>query len=303
MRRAALALVLLAFSASAADEPAADAVLAALPFDPTQHGRIVIDLAPAGNARKLPLQLDTGATASVVTPALARALGVKVNPLRQDPHRRKTALGRDLLFYVDTRRSDTAANRGFEYGLLGGDFLADYVVELDFTKRQVRFLDPDRYAVPEQTRAPDETVLDLMLVSNRPGVDVKVNGRAVKLLLDTGAGLGLMLSGANARKVKLAYEDGAPCNLQGTVGGTTCHITEVERLELGSLVLESQRAFVAPNGFYNLGFAGDSVIGYELLEQFLVRIDYPRERLWLRRAAPFAHTGADGVDPEQRDLP
>jgi predicted aspartyl protease len=278
-------------------------VLAALPFDPAEHRGIVIDLAPEGNARKLPLQLDTGATASVVTPGMARALGVKVNPLRQDPHRRKTVLGRDLLFYVDTRRSDTAASNGFEYGVLGGDFLASYVVELDFLKRRVRFLDPDRFEVPKQAQAPDETVLDLMLVSNRPGVDVKVNGRPLKLLLDTGAAASLLLSGAHARKVKLAYENGAPCNLQGTVGRTACQVTEVERLELGSLVLEGQRAFVAPNGFYNLGFAGDSLLGYEVLEQFLVRIDYPRERIWLRHAAPFTRADADGVDPEQRDLP
>ena len=40
---------------------------------------------------------------------------------------------------------------------------------------------------------------------------------------------------------------------------------------------------VAPKGWYNQGSNTDSVVGYDTLSQFKVRIDYPRERMWLRR--------------------
>ena len=40
---------------------------------------------------------------------------------------------------------------------------------------------------------------------------------------------------------------------------------------------------VAPKGWYNLVGPDDSVIGYDLLSQFVVRIDYAHERLWLKR--------------------
>ena len=148
--------------------------------------------------------------------------------------------------------------------------------------------------------AENEAVVDLTVVSNRPGVNVKLNGRALKLLLDTGAPQALMLSGPHARQAEIDFEQGPACSVLGTVGSTRCHVSEVARVELGTLVLERQQALVAPNGFYNLGFAGDSLLGYALLEHFLVRIDYPRERLWLRRAA---RASADGSDPEQLDLP
>src|SRR5262245_6289074 len=128
-----LAVLCIALPSGVRAEPAPDppdeAVLATLPFDPAARPRsIVIDLAPKGNARRLPFQLDTGANMSVVSPRLARSMGVKVSRVKHDPYRRSTALGRDVLFYVDTRRSDTAGQGVFEYGLLGGDFLASYVV-------------------------------------------------------------------------------------------------------------------------------------------------------------------------------
>jgi membrane-associated protease RseP (regulator of RpoE activity) len=40
---------------------------------------------------------------------------------------------------------------------------------------------------------------------------------------------------------------------------------------------------VAPRGFYNLAASNDSLVGYDVLRQFVVRLDYPRRRLWLKR--------------------
>jgi predicted metalloprotease with PDZ domain len=40
---------------------------------------------------------------------------------------------------------------------------------------------------------------------------------------------------------------------------------------------------VAPRGWYNLAGSNDSVLGVDVLQQFTLRIDYARERMWLRR--------------------
>lgn len=140
--RTPLLVVLLTAVASAADPPRP---IADLPFhEDAPPYRIVVDVAPEGNARRMPLMLDTGAATSVMSPRYARDLGVRVDPLQQDPYRRATVLGRDLLFHVYTRRSDTATTGGgFEFAVLGGDFLSRYVLELDFRTRRVRFFDPD----------------------------------------------------------------------------------------------------------------------------------------------------------------
>jgi predicted aspartyl protease len=289
----ALLLLAAALAAPRADavepaggDPPAEAVLASLPFESAALAwrKIAIDLAPEGNARRLHFILDTGATNSMVTPRLARSMGVKVSRTKQDPYRRATSLGRDVLFYVDTRRSDTAARGDFEFGVLGGDFLASYVVELDFAKKQVRFFDPARFETPAAGGgSADEASLPLKIVSNRPALRASVDGHPIDLLIDTGAPNALMLSGAVAREADVAFTRVEDFEIRGTVGNAEGHAGDVARLELGPFALEKVPAVVAPNGFYNLGFPGDSILGYDLLAQFLVRIDYPRQRIWLRK--------------------
>jgi hypothetical protein len=119
-----------------ADEPPSDAILADLPFlDSGEANRVYVDLAPRGGKRRLPMLLDTGTDFSVFTPRAARAAGVRVRRVKGAPYRRATVLGRDLQFSVDVGSSDTASRTGWEYALLGGNFLAHYVLELDFRAR------------------------------------------------------------------------------------------------------------------------------------------------------------------------
>jgi predicted aspartyl protease len=277
-----LALVLLAAGARAGGVPA-EAVVASLPFErvePTNY--IVVDLAPEG--RRFPLILDTGASFSVLTPGFARELRVPIRRLKDAPYRRKTRLGRDLEFLIDTRSSDTGARMGFEYGLLGANFLQHYVVELDFTKRTVRFLDPERFAVPEQPSGSEEAVVPIELPAGRPLLEVELDGRPLSLVLDSGAQMPLLLSGAAARSLGVD-PDALPVLGHGASarGPVEMRFHEVRSLTIGGLAVGPVAATVAPRGMYNQGSATDSLLGYDVLSCFLVRIDYPRKRLWLRR--------------------
>lgn len=269
---------------AAAPEPPNDAVLATLPFLASeQANRIYVDLAPENSRRRLRFLLDTGATESVVTPRAARDMGVRVRRLKSGAYRRKTLLGTDLHFYVDTRSSDTASRTGWEYGLLGGRFLADHVLELDFEARRVRLLDPDHYVVPEVADAPDEAVLPLVVVANRPAFELTVNGRPLQVLLDTGAPIGLMLSGELASKAGVVSRAVEGFSMAGVLGPVEAELGEATTVAVGPFAFERYPVAVAPNGFYNQGFPGDSIVGFDLLAQFLMRIDYGRGRIWLRR--------------------
>ncbi|MGH0031518.1 MAG: aspartyl protease family protein, partial [Myxococcota bacterium] len=278
-------LLALAPASPAAGDPPAEALLAAIPFHPqTPPKRIVIDLAPPENQRRFPLMLDTGATHSVLSPRTARALGVSVRRTKRTPYRRSTLLGRDLHFHVATRSSDTAVGPGgFEYGLLGGDFLDDFVVELDFATRHVRFYDPRRYAVPEQTGREDEVVLPMKLASTRVAVEALVNGKPLPLLVDTGAPMGLLLSGKFAAQVGVASAPQPGFVLQSMVGPVEAELGSADTVAFGPIAFHDVPTAVAPHGFMNLGFPGDSILGYDLLARFLVRLDYRNRRILLRR--------------------
>jgi predicted aspartyl protease len=294
--RLAAALVVLAVARASAQDVPSEAVLADLPFlDFPEPNRVIVDLAPEGSAKPLRLMLDTGASHSVLTPLAARELGVQVRRTKQDPYRRPTRLGRDLLFYVDAQVTDTGSKTGWEYGLLGGNFLADYVVEIDFPARRVRLLDPKRYAVPAATSAPGEAVVPLRVVGQRPGVELSLNSRKFVVMLDTGAPWTAVISGELARRAEISSERIAGFEAGTAYGPMQVELADVAQLAIGPFEFSNLPLLVAPKGWYNAGFAGDSVVGYDVLSQFVLRLDYANQRMWMRRdpAAKLTLFGAD----------
>src|SRR5262249_36307512 len=149
----------------------------------------------------------TGASDSVLTPQYAHDLGISIRQARGErPYERETRLGRSLQFWIDTSSSTSRARTRFEYGLLGGTFLAEYVLEIDFPGRHVRFIDPDKYAVPKEVAKSDEAVLPLKVVGNRPIVGIALDGKPVEVMLDTGAWDTAMISGKAAERADFAAQ-------------------------------------------------------------------------------------------------
>jgi len=268
---------------SSSSSPPAEAVIAEVPFlTGDEANRILINLAP-DRYKEFRMIVDTGATDSVLTPRYAEKLGVIVRRTKDSPYRQATRLGRDLQFWVDVSSSDTASKTGWEYGLLGGTFLREYVVELDFAGRRVRFIDPERYRVPERAEANDQAVVPIKVVGNRPIVPISIGTHVLQVLLDTGTSVSAVFSGAAARQAEISSTP-LPGLGAGTVWGPMqVEFAEADSMRVGSFELTHVPLLVAPKGWYNMGSSTDSVIGYDVLSQFVVRIDYPHQRLWLQR--------------------
>lgn len=273
-------------NAEGAADPPDDALIRELPFeaDASEINRIIVDLAPP-DGRPFRLWLDTGAQDSVLTPAAAKQNGVSIRRTKRSPYITSTSLGVPLRFWVDTRWSDQSSGVGWEYGLLGGRFLAQFVVEFDFDAAVVRFYDPRKFSVPETATAPDEFVAPVRLTSNRPFIEVDVGGeKPLQVLLDTGAPGTLLASAKALRKIGLDTRELPAYALgQFTRGRTELKLEESQSVRIGPFEFGEVPMAVAPRGAFNLGGNTDSLIGYDLISQFKVRIDYPNERLWLKR--------------------
>lgn len=276
--------LVIAGSAGAASAVPEDAVVAVVPFSQIDEpNRIYVNLSEEG-AEPLHWLLDTGATGSVMTPVAARRLGVSVRSIKETPYRRKTRIGRDVQFWVDVRSSDTGSRTGWEYALLGGDFLREYVVELDFTERRVRFLDAERYTLREVAPASEQEVLTLR-DSPRPIAEISVNGKPLSVMFDSGALWPLIVSGKAAEKLGIDVESLAPFREAGTTSGPmSLRLLPAADISIGALRFANVPVLVAPKGWYGIiGEANDSAVGYDLLSRFLVRIDYRGRRMLLRR--------------------
>lgn len=282
---------------AASADPLPDALVGTIPLEDVQGeiNRMIVNVAPEGH-RPFRLWLDTGATDSVLTPRAARANGVSVRRTKSSPYIKPTRLGEPLRFYVDTTSSDTAA-KTFEAAVLGGRFLSLFVVEFDFDDRVVRFYDPDAYSVPESVSAPDEAVVPIGLTNNRPFVEVDLGGkRPLQVLMDTGAPGSLLVSGRSLKKVGIDTSD-LPSYGSGTfwLGTTELRFKERQALRLGPFDLGDVPMEVAPRGTFNLGGNTGSLIGFDVISQFKMRIDYENQRLWLKRRenVPLTYMGTD----------
>jgi predicted aspartyl protease len=288
MRPAALAwaaLALVAGGAAPAQEPPADALLADLPFLEAGPNQIKVDLATEGG-RPLPLLLDTGALQSFATAGGARDLGITLRRNKQTPYRRETRLGRDIEFNVDTRRGDTGQARGGDYALVGASFLARYVVEIDFPRRRVRFFDPERFAVPESD--PAAVVLPMRGGTPQPIVEIEVGTARVPAILATGAPGTLILPGGWAEDAgaQVAIDAAETEKLDLPPGTGPMQAARAALVRLGGFEERDVPLLVAPQGVWGQGARSEALLGVDFLKRFVLRIDYPRRRLWIRDGPP-----------------
>jgi len=283
-----LAALLLAPMARAA-EPPADAVLADLPFLPATtpggENEVRIDLAAPG-ARPLPLLLDTGSSESFATPRAAQALGISVRRNKQSPYRRATRLGRDVEISVDTRRGDTAESAGGEWAVLGARFLSSFVLEIDFPRRRVRFLDPKRFEVPERAEAANQAVLPIRVDGGRPIVEIEVGAARVPAVITTGAPGTLMLPAGWSPGASLQPDPQATAMLAPMPGACRLEAVTAARFQIGPFAESDVPMLVAERGVQGAGARSEALLGVDLLKRFVLRIDYPRKRLWLAEPTP-----------------
>jgi hypothetical protein len=268
VRALAIAAGIVLVASAAAGDPPADAVLAELPFLPAAPNQVKVDLGIEGG-RPLPLLLQTEQLQSFATAGGAREIGLSVRRNKQSPYRRETRLGRDLELYVDARRSDTASAAGGDYALVAAPFLSRYVLEIDFPGRRVRFLDPDRYHVPE--RDPSAAVLALR-GGNQPIVEIEVGATRVPAVVATGAPGTLILPGGWL----------APATLELPASGGPMEAAVAEQVRLGPFEESEVPMLVAKEGIWSQGPRSPALLGVDFLKRFVLRIDYARGRVWLR---------------------
>jgi len=286
LRRAAFGLLALAAAGAAAgQEPPPEAVLADLPFLEAAPNQIKVDLAPEGS-RALPLLLDTGALQSFATAGGARDIGIMLRRNKQGAYRRETRLGRALDLHVDTRRGDTGQARGGDYALAGAPFLARYVLEIDFPRQRVRFLDPGRYQVPESD--PGAVVLPLRPGTPQPIVEIEVGSVRLPAVLATGAPGTLILPGGWAAEpaAGVAIDAEQTAKLELPPGTAPMQAARAARIRFAGFEERDVPLLVAPQGAWGQGPRSEALLGVDFLKRFVLRIDYPRRRLWIRDGPP-----------------
>lgn len=265
-------------------------VLAEVPFINTGDDRdIQIDMAPK-NGRSFVVTLDTGASDTVLTTAYARAMGISVRSVKTDQYRRPTITGDPLPFWVTGQRV-VGGGRGpthFDYALLGGEFMKDYVVDIDFEARVVRFLDPSVHQVGvESEDFRDEIVVGLRMVSNRPQAELAIGNGSVWALVDTGFQGSLTITEEKASELGIEINRDAPRVTYRNVFAHSVELVhEIPQVSLGPVVLRDVELLISVRDLSQvrvtrMALQSETLVGIDILKGYRVRFDYPRGKMGL----------------------
>lgn len=269
-----------------------------------------------GKDPPLPFLIDTGSSGFGVLDSKARELGLR----REGKSSGQAAIGRMNLQVYGASVVLGGAVREPWLPLAGMTYLPQpmqgiiplarfRVMGMDFDKRQVliasRFpkdlegyesldLDPGRAVAGSLDRLGAFTNDDnnQLIKDHSPVIDAEFNGERVKLLVDTGASLGLFLFPDYVKRMGLwdQFPKHQPGGIRTLAGHANTRTIRAERLKIGKLVFA--------NPIVSLGDPADSgrdgsrsevgLIGMEFLRRLNFISDPQRRKLWIRPNAAIA---------------
>ncbi len=254
-------------------------VLADLPMINSGDGAdVLIDVAPPGG-RSFPVQLDTGAADTVLSTDYARALGITVRKIKTDAYRRPTVTGEDLRFWVTAQGGGTES-RHFDYALLGGEYLRNYVLDLDFAERRVRFLDPEIHDLSDPTRLlPGERLVPLEIRSTWPFAQVTLGSGTVWALVDTGSQGTITVTEEKARELGIEIDpDAERVHFLNVLGTSTKFVQKQSGIRIGDLALGETEIMIGSRSESSVRITrwlqDQTILGLRVLKNYRLRIDY-----------------------------
>lgn len=171
-------------------------------------------------------------------------------------------------------------------GIIGGEFIKQYVVEIDYPARVLRFHDKDKFTysgtgeiIPMRLNSGGHPVID---------ADVTVTGRpAIKgrFLIDVGSGGSLALHRPFVEKEHLPLPDQKTIRAiggGGAGGKVTGRLGRIAELRIGKFQIDNPTTLFSEDksgAFASSEMQGN--IGAQILSKFKVFLDYGRDRIIL----------------------
>jgi Aspartyl protease len=291
----ASALAVLALSGtSRSASPETNAIAASVPFE-IRRGHVMIQ-AQMNDTDPHSFMLDTGYGVTLLPPGQADALSLRragritivgiageeqagmfegpefdFGGLRWKPRR------------VAAFPTDDSSRRS-RHGILGSGFFRKYVVEIDPRTKRVILRLPENFRYDG-----DGEVVPLAFKDSTPIVEanfIEASGEltAARFELDLGCDSALCLGRDYAEKHRLLPSDARSSGSRSGVGGSTrTHLGRSPDLRIGKLTFSKPRAnFFLEGSPVDAPLAGH--IGYELLRDHRLILDYSRSRLIVERA-------------------
>jgi len=178
---------------------------------------------------------------------------------------------------LDLRSMESRTGQRID-GYVGHDLISKGELRIDYPNRNFRLLSSERK--PLEKGASPLTVLRISYIDHLPVVELKIGGRTLRFVVDTGAGKNLI----DPQYATLGHQTEREINIQGLDGANATLEVWQMPMPKNLSVTDEQLQFVAMdlNHLQSPGhppIAG--IIGADFLAKYCVGIDYRRRKLYL----------------------
>ena len=170
-------------------------------------------------------------------------------------------------------------------GLLGVDFFQDYVIEINYSKKRVRFYEPKSFASPKGYDQIPLTVESKKMFIQLTVLDADSIKRKVKMFLDTGAELNAWFQTFKKESVHIPSKNIRATIGHGLNGEIIGKIGRIFQIYVGNYGLKNPIVSF-PDSASIAGIVGnsdrDGTVGSQILSRFNYFIDYSQKQFYFK---------------------
>ncbi len=177
------------------------------------------------------------------------------------------------------------------HGIIGYDFLKDFVVEINYSQNFLKIYNPKGYRAKKCKKCKS---FKLDFHNNKPYIDANIvinkNTIPVKLLIDTGGSDALWLFEDDSKQISIPekyFEDFLGRGLSGSVYGKRTKISEISfngfSLKGVNVAFPDSTSIILARKFKERSGS----IGGEVLKRFNIVLDYPNKTISLKKNRHF----------------
>jgi len=170
-------------------------------------------------------------------------------------------------------------------GLIGVDFFQDYVVEIDYTARRIRFYESKDFQNPKGYGMLPMTIEGQKMFTRLLVSDADSTKKNVKMLIDTGAELNAWFQTFKNKVIQIPENNFSGTIGQGLNGEITGKFGRLPEIFLGDYSLKKLIVSFPDSATISdivLNSDRDGTLGSQLLSRFNLYIDYPQKQFFFR---------------------
>ena len=203
------------------------------------------------------------------------------------------ANGNHMVYLIPGKEFDLSSKMGITInGIIGGDLFRDFIVDINYSSKRIRFYDPKKYSYKDCKKCQS---YELHFYRSKPYLYLTIETSATekidaKLLIDLGGSDALWLFDKSSNKIKLPekyFEDYLGKGLSGNIYGKR---SKIDKISLGNYIFTSANVAYPDSSSVDKVYAHkerNGTLGSEILKRFRLVIDYQNKKIVFKNPSTY----------------